>query len=325
MRAFSSRSSGSLRLRGRSKPTSNRFRMEPGFGENTTTSLQKAACIEEHFPHSLARAVVRRAKEEGLTHKETHAEVEYIAAHGIVTGYSGRRVVIGSRHFIEDDEGVAITAEQTKQIERKANGGSVLYLVVDGMLAGFICITDPPRPEAAEVVAGLRLLGVKRIIMLTGDGELSARNAAQSLDIDEYRAALLPEEKRAFIEELKSKDHKVLMVGDGINDSPALAVSDVSVAMRDAADLARETADATLLGGDLRGLIVLRVLGQNLLHRINKHFGYILVVNSTLMALGLGGAISPSTLALIHNATTVAISAASARPLLNTTIRRTNA
>ena len=278
--------------------------------------LRTAACIEEHFPHSLARAVVRHAKEKGLLHEETHAEVEYIAGHGIVTSYSGRRVIIGSRHFVEDDENIAIAEEQMKHIEKKAKGGSVLYLVVDGTLAGFLCIADPPRPEAAEVVAQLKSLGVKRVIMLTGDGELSAQVTAGLLGIDEYRASLLPEAKREFIQSLKAQGSRILMVGDGINDSPALAVSDVSVAMRDAADLARETADVTLLGGDLRGLVTLRVLGQKLLRRIDNNFGYILGINSVIIALGLADVLSSSMLALMHNASTVALSAASTRPLL---------
>jgi len=293
------------------------------FGSFTRDEVLKtAACIEEHFPHSLARAVVRRAKDEGLLHEENHADVEYIAAHGIATSYSGRRFIIGSRHFVSEDEGIAVTAEQDAQIEREAKGGAVLYLGADDALAGFICIADPIRPEAPEVIARLKSLGVKRIIMLTGDGELSARETAGSLGIDEYRAGFLPEDKREFVESLKGQGHKIMMVGDGINDSPALAVSDVSVAMRDAADLARETADVTLLGGDLRGLVTLRMLGQRLLQRVSRNFGYILGVNSALIALGLGGMLSSGTLALLHNASTVAVSAASTRLLLPENTRR---
>ncbi len=278
--------------------------------------LRMAACIEEHFPHSLARAVIRRAKEENLLHAEKHADVKYVAAHGISTSYDGKRAVIGSRHFVTEDEGIPVSPEQLAQIEQEAKGGSVLYLGFDGELAGFICIADPLRREAAEVVSHLRALGVERIILLTGDGEQAARSAAEALGVDEYRAQVLPEDKLAFIESLKARGHKVMMAGDGINDSPALAAADVSVSMRDASDLARETADVTLLSDNLRGLVTLRRLGTRLLQRVDGNFAFIVGFNSTLMILGLSGVIGASTLAFIHNASTTAVSAASARPLL---------
>ncbi|MDR2501654.1 MAG: heavy metal translocating P-type ATPase [Oscillospiraceae bacterium] len=278
--------------------------------------LRTAACIEEHFPHSLARAVISKAKEEGLSHEEEHADVTYIAAHGIATFYGGRRVVIGSRHFVEEDEHIPILPEQSAQIEAEAQGASVLYLGADGRLAGFLCIADPPRPEAIEVVAGLRALGVRHIVLLTGDGDQAARAMSRRLGIDECRAQVLPEDKQAFVENLRSSGHKVLMVGDGINDSPALAAADVSVAMRDASALARETADVTLLSDDLRGILTLRLLGLRLLRRIRGNFGFIAGFNSALISLGLSGAISASTLALLHNASTTAVSAASTKPLL---------
>ncbi|MDR0570801.1 MAG: heavy metal translocating P-type ATPase [Clostridiales Family XIII bacterium] len=279
--------------------------------------LRMAACIEEHFPHSLARAVIRKAQSEGLLHAEEHAEVRYIAAHGIATSYEGRRAVIGSRHFVEDDEHVSITREQSEEIERNSGGGSVLYLASDGVLAGYLCITDPPRAEAREVIAALKALGVERVIMLTGDGESSARENASKLGIDEYRAQMLPEEKRAFVEGLKRAGRKTLMVGDGINDSPAMAAADVSVSMSDCAGLARETADVAMLNGDLWGLVALRLLGQRLLARIRGNYNAIIGVNSALLALGLLGAAPASVLSLAHNATTTAVSAASTRRLLD--------
>jgi len=279
--------------------------------------LRTAACLEEHFPHSLAKAVVKSAEEEGLLHPERHAEVEYIAAHGIASSLQGRRAVIGSRHFVAEDEAIAISEAQSADIEAQAGGGSVLYLAIDGELAGFICITDPMRHEAADVVSSLKGLGLSKAIMLTGDSEQSARLTAASLGMSEYKPSMLPEGKRAYIEKLKGRGCKVLMVGDGINDSPALAAADVSVAMRDAADLARETASIALKGGDLQGIVTLRLLGQRLLLRIHANYFKILAVNTFLMALGLIGALPSAALALGHNLFTVAICYASMRPLLD--------
>jgi heavy metal translocating P-type ATPase len=278
--------------------------------------LRMAACIEEHFPHSLARAVIRCAVEKGLHHEEEHAEVHYVVAHGIATSYDNRRVVIGSRHFIEEDEKVSITREQSEQIAQESQGDSVLYLGVDGKLAGFLCITDPPRPEAAEVVVKLRELGIRHIVMLTGDSENAARSVAGQLGIDEYRAQTLPEEKREFLIGLRAAGRKVLMVGDGINDSPALAEADVSVAMRDSSDLARETADITLLGGDLNGIVTLRQLSMGLMQRVHGNFRVIAGFNSALIALGLVGLLTAAPLALLHNISTAAVCAGSMRPLL---------
>ncbi|GBU23997.1 copper-exporting ATPase [Fibrobacteria bacterium R8-3-H12] len=278
--------------------------------------LRMAACIEEHFPHSLARAVTRCAKNENLLHEERHAEVKYIVAHGISTSYNGKRVVIGSRHFVTEDEKIPISQEQLTRIEQEAKGGSVLYLGFDGELAGFICIADPLRPEAPAVISSLRSLGVKHIVLLTGDGEQAARAAADSLGIDEYRAQVLPEDKLAFIENLKAQGKKIMMVGDGINDSPALAAADVSVSLRDASDLAREVADVTLLDNNLQGIVTLRLLGERLLQRVSGNFAFIVGFNSSLMILGLSGVLSTSMLALIHNVSTTAISARSTQPLL---------
>lgn len=279
--------------------------------------LRLAACLEEHFPHSLARAVVRRAEEEGVAHSdEEHGELEYITARGIATTIGKRRVVLGSRRFVIEDEAVACTAKQLEHIDAETNRDSALYLGVGGRLAGFLCIVDPPRQEAADVISELKAQGVERVIMLTGDSEHAARSTAQSLGITEYKAAMLPEDKRDFVMALKAEGRKIMMVGDGINDSPSLAEADVSVAMRDGADLARETSNITLLGGDLHGLTTLRELGRRLLLRIDADYRYIISVNTALFALGLTGVVTPATLAVLHNTSTVVISAASMQPLL---------
>mgnify|MGYP002576120413 CR=1 FL=1 len=278
--------------------------------------LRLAACIEEHFPHSMARAVTRAAEERGLNHEERHAEVEYVVAHGVATTLEGERALIGSRHFIFEDEGVACTDEQAGRIAAAARGRSVLYLAIGGRLAGVLLISDPPRPEAAEAIAALRALGVRRVIMLTGDQETAARAVCKRLGIDTFRAQVLPADKASLIEGYKEGGSRLIMVGDGVNDSPALAAADVSVAMRDASDLAREVADITLLSSDLRELAALRRLSQRMLERINRNYRSILTINTSLLALGIFGILPPTTTALLHNASTMAISAASMRPYL---------
>ncbi|MDR3271263.1 MAG: heavy metal translocating P-type ATPase [Peptococcaceae bacterium] len=294
-----------------------RVRHVGAFGDFTRDEiLRMAACIEEHYPHSSARAVIRRAVEKNLRHEEEHAEVRYVVAHGIATSYGKRRVMIGSRHFIEEDEQVSITPEQSAQIEQEAQGDSVLYFSVEDKLAGFLCITDPPRSEAAEVVATLRELGVRHIVMLTGDGENAARSLANRLGMDEYHAQLLPEQKQEFIIGLRAAGRSVLMVGDGINDSPALAEADVSVAMRTSSDIARETANITLLSGDLRGIVTLRQLSMKLMQRARGNFRVIAGFNSVLIALGFTGILAATPLALLHNFSTAAVCASSMRPLL---------
>ena len=265
-------------------------------GRGEDELLRCAACIEEHFPHSMARAVTRAAEERGLNHEERHAEVEYVVAHGVATTLEGERALIGSRHFIFEDE--------------------VLYLAIGGRLAGVLLISDPPRPEAAEAIAALRALGVRRVIMLTGDQETAARAVCKWLGIDTFRAQVLPADKASLIEGYKEGGSRLIMVGDGVNDSPALAAADVSVAMRDASDLAREVADITLLSSDLRELAALRRLSQRMLERINRNYRSILTINTSLLALGIFGILPPTTTALLHNASTMAISAASMRPYL---------
>ncbi|MDR3287828.1 MAG: heavy metal translocating P-type ATPase, partial [Peptococcaceae bacterium] len=225
--------------------------------------LRLAACMEEHFPHSVARSIVRYAQEKNLRHEEEHADVKYIAAHGIATEIHGRRAVIGSRHFVFEDESVTLEKDAASLLD--AETGSLICLAVDGVFAGYITINDPPRSEAAGVIAELRTLGVKQIIMLTGDSEAAAREACKALGIDTYRAQILPADKATVIDELRAEGRKVVMVGDGINDAPALARADASVAMRGASDLARDVADITLTRAELDQLVTLRRLSQALM------------------------------------------------------------
>ena len=291
-------------------------------GRGEDELLRCAACMEEHFPHSMARAVTRAAEEKGLNHEERHAEVEYVVAHGVATTLEGERALIGSRHFIFEDEGVICTPEQEARIDAGANGRSVLYLAIGGKLAGALFLSDPPRPEAAQAIAALRALGIRRVVMLTGDQETAARAVCEKLGIDEFRAQVLPADKAALVEGYKAGGRRLIMVGDGVNDSPALAAADVSVAMKDASDLAREVADITLLSSDLRELAALRLLSQRMLRRIGRNYRAILSINTSLLALGICGVLPPTTTALLHNASTMAISAASMRPCLTGPERR---
>ena len=283
----------------------------PFEGFNREDILRTAACLEEHFPHSVARAVVNKAKEEKLNHEEEHTEVLYIAAHGIVTTWRGKKTIIGSAHFVFEDEHVPITDEQKNFIDETVGGDSVIFLAIDSKAAGFICITDPPRPEAAEVINKLRNHGIKQVVMLTGDNDSVAGIVSRQMGIDWYRAQVLPEDKVKFINELKEKNHKVIMVGDGINDSPALAAADVSVSMRDASDIAREVADITLLTADLNSLVTIRLLSQNLMSRIYGNYSCIVGFNTMLLFLGLANMITPSMSATMHNLSTLIITAKS--------------
>lgn len=279
--------------------------------------LRMAACIEEHFAHSIATAIVNYAKEEGLKHEEDHSEVEYIVAHGIVTEYEGKRAVIGSKHFLFDDEKVKVTKTQQKKIKREAEEHSVVYLAIDGKLEGLICIDDPVRPEAKYVIEELKELGIENVIMLTGDSESGAKTGAKALGITEYRSQVLPEDKSRIVEELKAEGKTVIMVGDGINDSPALAAADVSVSMKHSSDIAREVADISLLSDDLYDLVTLRKLSVGMLDKINKNYHHIVAVNGSLLALGVLGVIPPSTSSMIHNFSTMLFGLMSTRPVLN--------
>ncbi|MGX8693759.1 MAG: heavy metal translocating P-type ATPase [Methanobrevibacter sp.] len=287
--------------------------------------LRMAACIEEHFAHSIATAIVKQAESEGLFHEEDHSEVEYIVAHGIVTEYEGKRAVIGSRHFLFDDEKVKVTKTQERKINAKSKEHSVVYLAIDGKLEGLICIDDPVREEAKYVIDELKELGIENVIMLTGDSESGAKSCAKSLGITEYKSQVLPEDKSRVIEELKAEGKTVIMVGDGINDSPALAAADVSVSMKNSSDIAREVADISLLSDDLHDLVTLRKLSVGMLNKINTNYRNIVAVNGSLLVLGVIGVIPPSTSSMIHNFSTMLFGAMSTKPVLkdeeyNTTI-----
>lgn len=276
-------------------------------GYSETEALKIAACLEEHFPHSIARAIVKAAADRGLDHEEEHAEVNYIVAHGIATTLNGKRAVIGSRHFVCDDEGIEIADVQQAEIDAVSGACSVIYLAVGDRLTAVLCIADPPRTEAELAVGMLKKSGFDNIVMLTGDSSGAAKKIASQLGITEFYAQILPEEKHGMIEKLKAEGRRVIMVGDGINDAPALAAANSSVAMSDASDIARETADITLCGANLTGLVRLRELSRLLMERIHKNYRFILLFNSALLLSGLCGIISPSLSAFLHNASTMAI------------------
>ena len=279
--------------------------------------LRMAACIEEHFAHSIATAIVKHAEEEGIKHEEDHSEVEYIVAHGIATTYGDKRVVIGSRHFLFDDEGIKINKTQEKKIKKEVQEHSVVYMAIDGKLEGLICIDDPVREEAKYVIDELKELGIVNIIMLTGDSESAAKSSAKALGITEYRSQVLPEDKSRIVEELKAEGKTVIMVGDGINDSPALAAADVSVSMKHSSDIAREVADISLLSDDLHDLVTLRKLSTGMFDKINANYRRIVVVNGSLLVLGAFGVITPTTSSFVHNLSTMLFGALSTKSVLN--------
>ena len=278
--------------------------------------LKIAACLEEHFPHSVARAVVRKALEEGLHHEEEHAEVEYIVAHGISSRLHGKKVLVGSYHFLFEDERIPLTEEQRQTIRNHARGKSNIFLAIGRRAIGMIGVSDPPRPEAAETIARLKRQGISSIIMLTGDSESAARAISRQLGITEYRSQVLPEDKARFIQQLKKSGKTVCMVGDGINDSPALSCADVSVSMKDSSDIAREVADISLLSSSLAELVVLRELSCAVLEKIERNYRFIVGFNSSLILLGMFGLITPAFSAFLHNASTVYVSARSTRRCL---------
>ena len=278
--------------------------------------LRDAACLEEHFPHSVAKAVVNKAAEEGLIHAERHTKVEYIVAHGISTMLDGKRTQIGSRHFIFEDEGNACTEEVQRAEEEEMQGLSVIYLATGGRVIGMIGIEDPVRENAKEVIENLHKAGFRNIIMMTGDGEAAAKRVACELGIDRYYAQVLPEDKAEMVEKLKAEGRTVVMVGDGINDSPALAAADVSIAMKDSSDLAKEVADITLLTEDLSDLTVLRELTKGMMARVNGNYRFILGFNTSLMGLGIFGILAPQTTSVMHNISTMVISGLSMRDYL---------
>ena len=283
-------------------------------GANEREVLKIAACLEEHFPHPLARAVVKEAASRGIKHREEHTTVSYIAAHGLASTLNDAQLRIGSAHFIFDDEKIPKTDEVKRaESDLAKTGCSLLYLAVNGTLAGIIAIEDPVRAEAKQVIQTLYNAGIQNIIMLTGDGEKTAKTIAEKLGIRTYRAQVLPDEKSQFIEKLKKQGHRVVMIGDGINDSPALSAADVGIAMGQAASIASETADILLPDNGLRALVNLHYIGSRLIERIKINNALIVGINSALIAAELASAVSASSAALLHNGSTLAIGMAAMR------------
>ena len=290
------------------------FDLLPFNGFDREYILKNVACVEEHFPHPVATAVVKKAEDEGLIHEENHAEVEYVLAHGIASRIEGKRILVGSKHFIYEDNKVDVKCEEPVIKDFMDKGYSILYVSVENKLAGIIAIEDRLREDSQEFLNMLKNSGVQRIIMLTGDNDTTARNVANRLGIEEYHAQILPEGKTEIIKNLKVKGYVVAMVGDGINDSPAISYADVGISMKHGADIAKKACDILLLDRGLEGIIEIREIAQDAMFRIKKNFRYIMGINTTLIGLGIGGMISPVLSALIHNATTVIVSASALRP-----------
>lgn len=285
-----------------------------GLGEDEL--LRIAACLEEHFPHSMAKAVVGAARNKNLVHEEMHSKVEYIVAHGISSQIEGRKVIIGSYHFVFEDEKCIIPDDKKELFDGLPDEYSRLYMAIENELAAVICIEDPIREEAADIIKKLKEAGIKKAVMMTGDSERTAKAVAAKIGVDEYYSEVLPEDKAKFVEKEKSLGHKVIMVGDGINDSPALSAADVGIAISDGAELAREIADVTVEGNDLYELVALKHISNALMKRIHKNYRMIMGINSTLIVLGVAGIIPPTTSALLHNTSTIAISLKSLEKLI---------
>lgn len=278
--------------------------------------LRVAACLEEHFPHSMAKAVVDAASKKGLSHEEMHTKVEYIVAHGIATSINGKRTVIGSYHFVFEDEKCVVPAGKELLFESLPLYYSHLYLAIEGKLSAVICIEDPLRDEAAAVVTSLKKAGISKVVMMTGDSERTASVIAKKVGVDEYYAEVLPEDKAAFVEREKAKGRKVIMIGDGINDSPALSAANVGIAISDGAEIAREIADITVGSDDLYQIVTLKYISNALMKRIKSNYRKIVGFNSGLIALGVAGVLPPTTTALLHNGSTILISVNSMKNLL---------
>ncbi len=278
------------------------------FGENDESeALRLAACLEEHYPHSIANAVVRAASDRGLVHEELHSEVEYVVAHGIASSIQGVKVVLGSYHFVFEDEGCTLPENDRDKFDSLPDEYSHLFLAVGGVLAAVICIEDPIRDEAKAVLSRLKELGVSKIVMMTGDSERTARAVAEKVGVDEFYAEVLPEDKAEFVRREKRQGRKVIMIGDGVNDSPALSESDAGIAISSGAAIAREVADITISAEDLSCIVTLRELSMALMKRINGNYRRIIGFNLGLMVLGAAGVIAPTTSALLHNSSTLAI------------------
>ena len=278
--------------------------------------LRIAACLEEHFPHSMATAVVVEAMKRGLVHEELHTKVEYIVAHGISSTINDKKIIIGSHHFVFEDEGAVVPEDKKEQFEQLPEQYSHLYMAMDGKLVAVICIEDPLRVETAEVIRELKHLGIHKVVMMTGDSDRIAANIAQKAGVDAYYSEVLPEDKANFVEQEKKAGHKVIMVGDGINDSPALSAADVGIAICDGAEIAREIADVTIAADDLREIITLKKISNALMKRIDRNYKVIVGFNTALILFGVGGVLQPTMSALLHNTSTILISLKSMENLL---------
>ncbi len=274
--------------------------------------LKIAACLEEHFPHSVASSIVKEAKKRDIHHPEEHGKVEYIVAHGIASIFNGKHSVIGSRHFIFEDENIPFPADKEKFIEEQIGSDSAVYLAVDGELIGIICVNDPPRADAKKTIEMLRREGIQDIYMITGDSESSAKHTCELLSIDKYYASVLPDGKAEIVEGLKAEGKTILMVGDGINDTPALSVSDVSLTLNGSSDIAREVADISVISDNLTKIVEIRRLSTKLMRKIYRQYGIIVSFNTALIALGIFGALTANTSAWLHNASTIALTGTSA-------------
>ena len=285
-------------------------------GRNEDDMLRLAACLEEHYPHSMANAVVAEAAARGLSHDEYHSRIEYVVAHGISSTVEQHKVIIGSAHFVFEDEQCVIPAGEQEKFDSLPHEYSHLYLCISGVLAAVICIYDPLRPEAAEAIRALHKLGISRIVMMTGDNEQTAASVARAVGVDDYRAGVLPEDKAAFIKEDRENGHTVVMVGDGVNDSPALSEANVGIAIHTGAAIAKEIADITVASDSLLELVTLRRLSAELMKRIYRNYRTIVSFNTLLIVAGVAGLIPPTTSALLHNMSTLGISLKSMTSLL---------
>ena len=286
-------------------------------GESTDELLRIAACLEEHFPHSMAKAVVDAATQKNLEHEEMHSKVEYIVAHGIASKINEKRAVIGSAHFVFEDENCVIPEGEQEKFDALPKEYSHLYLAIEGKLAAVICIEDPLREEASAVVQSLKRAGLSKVVMMTGDSERTAAAIAKRVGVDEYYSEVLPEDKASFVEREKAAGRKVIMIGDGINDSPALSAANVGIAISDGAEIAREIADITVSSDDLYQIVTLKLLSDSLMERIKKNYRRIVGFNSLLIVLGVTGVIQPTTSALLHNSSTLLIGLESMQNLLD--------
>ena len=288
----------------------------PFVDEDPNELLRLAACMEEHFPHSMAKAVVEAAKERGLSHDERHAKVEYVVAHGISTTIEGKKAVIGSQHFVFEDEKCVIPEGMQERFDSVPEEYSHLYLAIEGKLAAIICVEDPLRPEAVDVIRGLKKAGISKVVMMTGDSDRTARAVAAKVGVDEYYSEVLPEDKASFVDKERAAGRKVIMIGDGINDSPALSAADVGIAISDGAEIAREIADVTISADNLEELVKLKEISNGLVKRIHQNYRVIVGFNMGLIILGVAGILQPTTSALFHNTSTLVISLKSMTNLL---------